>query len=295
MPRVSVIIPAYNAAPYVRAAVESILGQTFRDFECIVIDDGSTDGTGEILDAIPDPRLRIVHRENRGVVATRNEAIGLATSPLVAFMDADDVALPDRLALQVAAMDARDGLVLYGGQAELIDPVGRPLGPMPVPLDHDRIDAANMSGKHALWNPSLMIRAEALEQVGGFDPHYRSAEDLDLWLRLAEIGEIANGPETVLRYRLHLQSAGHSERGLQRHFAWQAAKSAAARRGEAFDLAEPDRDGGPSRTDIHAKWGWWALRGGHLSTARHYALAALRAEPLRRDRWRLAYCALRGR
>ena len=80
MPRVSVIIPAYNAAPYVRAAVESILGQSFRDFECIVIDDGATDGTGEILDAIPDSRLRVVHRENRGVVATRNEAIGLASS-----------------------------------------------------------------------------------------------------------------------------------------------------------------------------------------------------------------------
>jgi glycosyltransferase involved in cell wall biosynthesis len=299
-PAISVLLPVHDAGPYLEAALRSVLQQSFTDFEIVAIDDGSTDGSGATLDrvAAADPRLRPLHRENRGLVATLNQAIALARAPLLARMDADDLCRPDRLALQLARMQADPGLVALGGQPMLIDPDGRPLLILPMPLDHHEIDARHLLGRDmGICHPTVMIRRSAIEAIGGYDAGYRSAEDYDLWLRLAEVGRLANLPQTVLDYRQHFASVGYTRRREQADAAWRAARAAAARRGLDFRQPEPGGDGpGPqSETEVFRRWGWWALGGGQVATARHYAAKALRRTPLAPAAWRLAYCALRGR
>jgi glycosyltransferase involved in cell wall biosynthesis len=299
IPAISVLLPVHNAGHFLETAVRSLLDQSFRDFEIIAIDDGSTDGSGALLDrmAAADPRLRPFHRENRGVPATLNEAIGLAGGALLARMDADDVSRPDRLALQQARFAAEPGLVALGGQPLLIDPQGRALCTVHMPLDHDSIDARHLLGRDmGICHPSVMIRRSAMEAIGGYDPSFRSAQDYDLWLRLAEVGRLANLADIILEYRQHFGSVGYTRRREQVTNAWRAAQAAARRRGLEFDLPQPQviESEEQSSTDVFRRWGWWALQDGHVETARVYALRGLGKAPLAVEAWRLAYCALRG-
>ena len=126
-PIVSVVMTVYNTEPYLAEAIESILSQTFREFELIVIDDGSTDASGEIIDhySIQDQRLRVVHQDNQGIYAATNCGFELARGKYLARMDADDIALPDRLQKQVLIMDSDASLILLGTAYELIDEDGR--------------------------------------------------------------------------------------------------------------------------------------------------------------------------
>jgi len=113
-PRVSVVLPAYNAEAYLPEAVASILGQTYADFELIALDDGSTDGTAAWLDSVRDPRVRVLHQQNIGLALTLNKGIGLARGAYIARQDADDISRPERLAKQVAYMDAHPACGLLG-------------------------------------------------------------------------------------------------------------------------------------------------------------------------------------
>ncbi|MCV2881844.1 glycosyltransferase family 2 protein [Actibacterium sp. XHP0104] len=296
MPKVSVIIPAYNAQRYLRPAVDSVLAQGFADFECIAIDDGSTDGTLDILNemAARDARLRVVSRPNKGLIATLNEGLDLAQGDYIARMDADDICTPDRFAKQVAFLDAHPGHAAVGMQAMLIDDADRRICVLPLPQDHAGIDAMGLETKAGLWHPSTMIRAEAAREIGGYRPDYVHAEDVDFWLRLAEVGQLANLPDVGLYYRMHTESIGNSKRDRQKLSAWTAARDAAARRGLEFTLPQPEPSQPGAGLSLFAKWGWWALHGGNPATARHYALRELGRAPFRKASWSLAVCALRG-
>jgi glycosyltransferase involved in cell wall biosynthesis len=300
MPRVSVHMPVYNAMPYLAEAVESILAQTYGDFEFIIIDDGSTDGSGEQLAAYAarDERIRLTRRENWGITKTRNQALGQAVGEFFAVMDADDVALPDRLARQVAYFDAHPECVALGCRVLLIDADGAPIREMSEMTSHAEIDAEHLAGRGgAITHPAAMMRRDALVGVGGYREAFQTAEDLDVFLRLAECGKLANLPEVLLHYRQHAGSTCHTRQARVRADNRAVVNEARTRRGLAIleNPTQVDANGAPDPASHHRKWAWWALEAGYPATARKHAWAALRRSPWAARSWRALVCALRGR
>ena len=298
-PKVSVILPVYNAEAYLAEAIDSILDQSLTDLELIAVDDGSSDASVDMLNAYAakDARVQVITQENGGVSRACNIAIDAARGQYVARMDSDDIAWKERFAKQAAYLDAHSDVVAIGTQFRLIDPEGRLLKQLELPLDHETIDARHAGGEGALsiCNPSSMMRRDALLKVGKYNNEFRSAHDIELFLRLAEVGKLANLEDTLLDYRQHGQSIGYSSRNRQRHFAWKAAFLAAERRGLSFDVPEPDGNAANvSQADVLLKWGWWALMAGNVSTARFYARKVLFTAPLSFKSWHFALFALRG-
>lgn len=202
MPRVSVLMPVYNALPFLRAACDSVLSQTFADFELIALDDASTDGSGEYLDSLTDPRVRVVHLPKAGYVVNLNIGLGLCSAPLVARMDADDVSFPERFARQVELLDARPDVVAVGCQADVIDGGGAIAGEL-------KYETADLFVRYRLLidshlpHPGTMFRLADVRAVGGYDPAKIPAEDYDLWCRLSARGRMINLPDRLLGYRRH--------------------------------------------------------------------------------------------
>jgi hypothetical protein len=165
-------------------------------------------------------------------------------------------------------------------------------------LDHLEIDAENMRGGQVLHHPAVTIRKSAFQLSGAYREGFRHAEDLDLFLRLAEVGKVANLPDVLLSYRQHLDSIGHRYPEQQRVAVRNAVAEASHRRGLDTD-AVLAKLGAPSPTqkrwEVQQRWGWWALHSGHIATARKHAIGALRGSPLNLQNWRLAACVLRGR
>lgn len=298
-PRVSILVPVYNCERYVRDAIGSLLAQTMRDFELIVIDDGSTDGSLAILRdlAAGDVRLRVVSRPNTGLTVALNEALSLATAPLIARMDGDDVAHPDRLAIQCAYMDAHPEVVLLGAQIELIDPFGVPLEAPTFPLDHDSLVAELLTANGwVVCHPVAMMRRSAIDRVGGYRPEFNIVEDLELYLRLAEVGRLANVPERLLQYRQHLKSIVKSRFAEQISLRENVIRQAYARRGVVPPEPLPlvPRVAFPPEEQLR-RWGWHALKRGRVDAARGHARQLLRIAPTSWASWKLFFCALRGR
>jgi glycosyltransferase involved in cell wall biosynthesis len=296
-PLVSVIMPVYNGRRYVYEAVDSILAQTFSDFEFIIIDDGSTDGTSNILKhyAAKDQRIRLVSRPNQGVSRSLVEGLALAQAPLVARMDADDISLPTRFEKQVKFLQDNPDHVLIGCRCLLIDPDGYPIcEKRDIALTHEQIDGLLMKMSWPLVHPAVMMRAEALKKIGGYDPRYRTNQDHDLFLRLAEVGKLANYPEVLLEYRQHFKSVGFTKVASQASTVMEIAKAAHARRGIPFPEPVPGKPQILRPHDHHRNWSWWALRAGNIATARRHAVAMLWSAPFDRASWRAIFCALRG-
>ena len=205
--RVSVVMPVYNGERYIADAVESALASTFHDFELLVVDDGSTDRSVEIVGEIAagDKRVRVVRVPHGGVAAARNAALREARAALVANLDSDDLMPPDRLALQVAYLDANPDCVAVGGRSLIIDGDGAPLRVVGRYFHHAEIDAALLDGNGgALGNDTAMFRRDAALGIGGYSSQLRSTgEDHDLWLRLAEVGRLACLPAVLNHYRIH--------------------------------------------------------------------------------------------
>jgi glycosyltransferase involved in cell wall biosynthesis len=204
-PAISVVLPVYNAEAYVREAVESILSQSFIDFELIIINDGSSDGSGDILRelAARDPRIDLIEQPNNGLVAALNEGIARAQAGLIARMDADDVAMPERLALQYARMEASPQLAVLGSFMRLMDGAGNVIRLADYPVtEADTLRFLEQGCPVA--HPSVMMRRDVVLAVGGYRKAFAHCEDYDLWLRISERGfDIANIPNPLLNYRLH--------------------------------------------------------------------------------------------
>ncbi len=211
-PRVSVIIPTYNCDRYIAEAVESVLSQHYQDYEVLVIDDGSTDRTGSVL-AVYGDRIRIVVQENQGVAAARNHGLKLAQGDFVAFLDADDVMLPHKLAAQVAVFDADQsnasvGMVHSGWRR--VDKDGHRLMDVEPWHTTPHLDLAGWLQWKPVLPSAMMFRREWLLQADGFDPRFPPAEDTDLVLRLALMGcETRWLEEITVLYRQHDESAMH--------------------------------------------------------------------------------------
>ncbi len=200
--RLSVLLSAYNDAPYVERAVTSVLRQTYADFEFIIINDGSTDGSTEILRRLAnaDPRIVLVEQENRGLVASLNRGFAMAKGDLVARMDGDDECLPHRFATQLAFFDAHPEYGVVGCQQLNVDIHGRTIKLIDeYPRDFETFLPA-MEFKPIMSHPGSMISRAAFEKVGGYRAMYRHCEDYDLWLRLSQITKLCSVDDVLLRY-----------------------------------------------------------------------------------------------
>jgi glycosyltransferase involved in cell wall biosynthesis len=279
--------------------MESVLAQSFQNFELLVLDDGSVDLTREILGqfATQDDRVRILSRENRGLVATLNELISMSRGQYLARMDADDVCRPERFALQVEYLKNHPACVAVGSQILLIDPEGMPICNFAMDPAHESIDSAHLSGigGSLLCHPSVLMRRDAVVRAGSYRNGCEYAEDIDLFLRLAELGELTNLPEVLLHYRQHVSSIGYARYQQQSSAIKKAARNARIRRGIANALDERVSATKPQTVaDAHRKWAWWALMAGNVATARKHARKALIAEPFSPKSLKLAACAIRG-
>lgn len=239
-PAISVIMSVYNGARYLHAAVDSILAQSFKDFEFIIVNDGSADDSGAILQelAVSDVRIRLIDRENRGLVASLNELVAAARAPLLARMDADDIAMPTRFAAQYEYLAAHPEISILGTNAHELDEQGRLLrcSDFYPPEPKAALDALPFGPP--VCHPSVMMRADLVRQVGGYHAAYRHAEDYDLWLRASEHGGIANLPDRLLLYRRSEAQVSQKyavEQSRNAAIAWQCHERRMTGKSELFD------------------------------------------------------------
>lgn len=214
-PLVSVVMPVHNAERYVAQAVESVLAQTFTDFELILIDDGSTDGSRSILQRFTDPRVKlIIHAQNRGLVSTLNEGLRLSQGKYIARMDADDRMHPARLARQVAYMGSHADAAVVASFVDLMNADDDIIGTWETDravVQPDDIKAL-MARTNCIAHPSVIIRRSALKELC-YEERQKGAEDWDLWLRLLSRGRsIHKIPEPLLTYRVHAASTMGKEK-----------------------------------------------------------------------------------
>jgi glycosyltransferase involved in cell wall biosynthesis len=198
----------YNGQAFLAEAVESVLDQTFRDFEFIVIDDGSADRTSEILSAYArrEARLRVLHQQNKGRTESLNIGIGLAKGKYIARMDADDISLPDRFKAQVEFMEQHPKVGLLGGAVELINQNGIVIRTAWPPLEDAGIKSVLVQ-YNPMYHPAVMMRKQVALDAGGYRTAFSESEDYDLWLRMGERSQLANLEQVVLRYRVHPSQA----------------------------------------------------------------------------------------
>lgn len=206
-PQVTIIIPCYNCERYVQEAINSILSQTYKNYEIVVIDDGSTDQTSACLEPYHD-RIRYVYQSNQGVSAARNYGIQLAQGELVAFLDADDYFLPDKLEAQTAVFEANPNFGIVHSGWRRVDHNGRWLTDVEPWHEVPKLNLESW----LLWKPvlpsAMMFRRDWLQKAGGFDPSFPQSEDTELILRLALMGCQATWlRRPTVCYRQHPESA----------------------------------------------------------------------------------------
>lgn len=216
-PRVSVVMAVYNGERFLAEAVDSILNQTFRDFEFIIIDDGSTDSTPAMLAeyAARDPRIRILSQENRGLIASLNRGCREARGELIARMDADDISLPSRFEKQVAYLDAHPEVGVVSCWMGRIDEEGGDLGMgWEVPTRPGEIGWGLLFGS-CVVHAAAMIRRGLMNEADGYRPEALHVEDYDLWLRLVRKMDIASLPEVLFLRRVWKESVCSREASFQ--------------------------------------------------------------------------------
>ena len=215
-PIISVVFPVYNAERFLRESIESILNQSFDNFELIIINDGSVDSTSEILNSFSDNRIRLIERENRGFAASVNEGVSVSNAKYIARMDADDVSLPDRLRLQYDYMESHPDVGILGGQAWRIDENGRLIGEITKPISTEHI-SQYIKYVCPVTHPTYCVRKHVYGTLHGYREFLAPAGDYDFLLRAYEHGvKIENLSVKLIKYRLNLHgmSSGNTLRGM---------------------------------------------------------------------------------
>lgn len=281
-PRVSVIIPTYNRSQALRATVESVLAQTFADWELIIVDDGSTDDTLEVARSFTDQRVTVCTQANARHSAARNNGLGRARGELVAFLDHDDRWVPHKLERQVDYLDAHPDCVLVYGRWEGIDEEGRPQGP-----GKDFSFAGNVTRElltvhnfvHSMSMP--LMRTAQVRQVGGFRAEMDICDDLDLFLRLSRLGPFGFIPEVLLQYNVGIpgQQSRDMSRGCMSLYR-------CITRGLAEEPSLTPSERASIRRDLAAtvshelrSLAWWALRERDYPRAWAHYVRAVRMRP----------------
>lgn len=202
-PKISVLMPVYNGERYLQEAVESILAQTFTDLELIIVDDGSTDHTSEILTRFQDPRVRLVRNENnQGIVKSRNIGLKAARGEYIACMDADDVSLPRRFAKQVEFLDSHPEVGVMGTGVLVMDSSGLRTLRRQIITEH-QVMRWGLCFFTPIMHSTVMMRRKVAEEAGGYRQEMVLAEDYDLWRRLSDVTRLANLPDELVFLRRH--------------------------------------------------------------------------------------------
>ncbi len=240
-PKVTVFIPVYNREHYVGAAIRSTLAQTFQDFELLVIDDGSTDRTREVVSGFADPRIRLVCNDrNLGIPATRNRGLALARGEYIALLDSDDTSHPERLARQVAFLDRRPDFAEIGAWGQAMNAEGRPLPALQYrPVDADDVKVEFLF-RCAIKNRSVMGRTALLRSYG-YREDYARCQDYDMHVRIARDWKIGNLPQILVRGRVHPGRFTSATRDLGRRIKLEIMRGQLEDLGVAFDQDDLER------------------------------------------------------
>jgi glycosyltransferase involved in cell wall biosynthesis len=232
---ISVVMPCYNAESFLAKSIDSVLNQSYKNFELIVVDDGSTDGSNSILKSYQqrDSRIVLLTQENLGIVSALNRGLEFAVGKYCARMDADDISLPDRFLNQYRFLENNPDVYVLGGQGYVIDEDDDLICPLSVVTEHLEIDndLLNYFNRRAIIHPSVMFRTDEVIKIGGYRENFIWAEDLDLFLRVSEVGKLANLDSVVIYYRKHGNSISDKKSVIQRSNAIKATTDARTRRG----------------------------------------------------------------
>jgi hypothetical protein len=205
----------YNGERYLKQAVDSILTQTYKDFEFLIINDGSFDGTAAILKGYHDPRIKIIDNQKKiGLTRSLNKGLRLARGEYIARQDADDISLPERLTKQVSFLDDHQDIDVLGCAVQIINNSGKPSIICKFPTEHGYIKWC-LYFYNPIPHPTVMMRRRTLEPVGGYSAHRKYAQDYDLWSRMSEMIRFANLSEILFYLRKHEDNISHSQFILQ--------------------------------------------------------------------------------
>ncbi len=284
-PRCTIVIPAFNAEQYVRETVDSVFGQSACGWELVLVDDGSTDGTAEIVRSIDDGRLTLIEQENRGVSMARNRGLEEVQGEFVLFLDSDDRLTPTALERLMAALDGNPEAVAAYGESVTTDETGNRTGTGRPPVFGTRPSGdvlEELLGHNFVLTGTLCARTSAIEPLGGFREDLQVGEDWEFWCRLATRGSFVYVPgEPVLEYRRRPGSAvrstgldpGEALRSVEAVFSNEEIR---ARLGRRLDACR--RRSEASMLSFTANE---PLRSGNWSEARKHLLACLRRDPTR--------------
>ena len=214
-PKISVLLAVYNGERYVGESIRSVLGQSYENFELVVVNDGSTDGSRDIVTSFDDRRIRIIDQENRGLTNALIRASSSATGSIIARQDADDVSAPERFARQLDLLSTSPEIVAVGTDREQVDESGRSVGRYGHPVENSWLRTI-MALRNEFGHGSLMMRADVFREVGGYDPSIRFAQDFDLMWRMSRAGKVYNHPQVLYFSRKHNQSISSVNTGAQR-------------------------------------------------------------------------------
>ncbi|MFV0443062.1 MAG: glycosyltransferase family 2 protein [Planctomycetaceae bacterium] len=284
-PQVTVLIPAFNQERYLSQTIASVVTQTFREpMRIIVLDDGSQDKTLAVARdiAASTPNLTVVHQDNQGRVGARNRLVELATTELLAWLDGDDIAAPNWIEEQVQHLRLNGHIVAVSAQGYAMTAECLPIGPLPRPLSHQEIDVAHLNGEaNVFFQSCTTVRKSALISAGAYRDAYSASEDYDLWLRMAELGELENLASCHLLYRVHAASANWTSNVDQRTTGEAILKAARARRRLRPLAASPETIPHPEKDDWNRRLFWIniAARSGNPLTALRLIRQALLRHP----------------
>mgnify|MGYP001161474209 CR=1 FL=1 len=198
----SVLIPVYNQEDFLEEAISSVLNQSFKDFELVLINDGSTDKTAKIIKSFNDSRVKMHSTSNNGVVSALNYGLRICSTNIIARFDADDIMLPDRLKIQYKFF-TENNLILVGSNALIIDSNGNIVRKSNLPLKHNEINSNMLNMAPSIFHPSVMFNKKKIMEYGGYNFNAKYVEDYDLWLFLSKKGRFANINEPLIKYRVH--------------------------------------------------------------------------------------------
>ena len=307
-PKVSVIMSVYNGGSHLEESVQSILEQEFGDFELVVVEDGSTDGSGELLArfAERDTRLVVLRQAHRGLTPSLNRAVEAARGPYVARQDADDVSLPQRLGRQVRYLDEHPSIGATGTGAEIIDERGQVVGRIPTLQGSENIKQGLLHVRATLVHGSVMMRRDVFQAAGGYREAFRFCQDFDLWLRLTQETALENLPEILFRWRINPAGIYATQRMRQLQYGGIGLAFALERRRLGVDSYPLLEEAGVDldtfaeryhlRRTLYSIWGELLLRGlDDPAAARPYLQRAVRHGDVRPKTLCYFWLALSGR
>jgi glycosyltransferase involved in cell wall biosynthesis len=217
-PKITVLMPAYNAGKYIADAIRSVLEQSFTDFELLIVNDGSTDDTADVINSFTDPRIVMIHQDNKGVSLALNTGLKYARAPYIARFDADDVCHPERLQLQYDFMINNPDYSIIGSAADYMDMEGTYLFTSTPPAVHHEDIQQLASSVCPFMHPTVFYKKEVIVKAGGYNEHAYTYEDHFLWVSILKDQKACNFPQALIKHRLNPESITIDEKWRPRKF-----------------------------------------------------------------------------